>query len=138
MLYSVHNKNLSDGNLLLYRHLMSLVVLFIGLKTTILKVDNTFNLFIMLRKTYKMTTTTQTAKVANALVNGAQLTAKQITSRYGVKSVSSLISKLRSEGLSIYLNKRVSSFDGESYMKYMIGTPTRAVVAAGYKALRSA
>ena len=85
-----------------------------------------------------MTTTTQTAKVAAALVNGAELTAKQISSRYGVKNVRAVISKLRSEGFSIYLNKRVSSFDGESYMKYMIGTPTRAVVAAGYKALRSA
>ena len=84
------------------------------------------------------TTTTQTEKVANALVNGAELTAKQITSRYGVKNVRAVISKLRSEGFSIYLNKRVSSFDGESYMKYMLGTPTRAVVAAGYKALRSA
>jgi transcription initiation factor IIE alpha subunit len=84
------------------------------------------------------TTTTQAARVENALVNGAELTAKQITARYGVKNVRSVISKLRSEGLSIYLNKRVSSFDGASYMKYMIGTPTRAVVAAGYKALRSA
>ena len=85
-----------------------------------------------------MTTTTQTARVAAALENGAELTAKQISARYGVKNVRSVISKLRSEGLSIYLNKRVSSFDGASYMKYMIGTPTRAVVAAGYKALRSA
>ena len=85
-----------------------------------------------------MTITTQTAKVATALESGAELTAKQITSRYGVKNVRSVISKLRSEGLSIYLNKRVSSFDGMSYMKYMIGTPTRAVVAAGYAALRSA
>jgi|TARA_R110000787_G_scaffold226033_1_gene333832 transcription initiation factor IIE alpha subunit len=84
------------------------------------------------------TTTTQAAKVETALVNGAELTAKQITSRYGVKNVRAVISKLRSEGLSIYLNKRVSSFNGESYMKYMIGTPTRAVVAAGYKALASA
>ena len=84
------------------------------------------------------TTTTQAAKVETALVNGAELTAKQITSRYGVKNVRAVISKLRSEGLSIYLNKRVSSFDGQSYMKYMIGTPTRAVVAAGYKALRTA
>ena len=84
------------------------------------------------------TATTQAARVENALVNGAELTAKQITARYGVKNVRSVISKLRSEGLSIYLNKRVSSFDGASYMKYMIGTPTRAVVAAGYKALRSA
>ena len=84
------------------------------------------------------TATTQAARVETALVNGAELTAKQISARYGVKNVRSVISKLRSEGLSIYLNKRVSSFDGESYMKYMIGTPTRAVVAAGYKALRSA
>jgi len=85
-----------------------------------------------------MTKTTQTAKVAAALVNGAELTAKQISSRYGVKNVRAVISKLRSEGFSIYLNKRVSSFDGETYMKYMIGTPTRAIVAAGYKALRTA
>ena len=85
-----------------------------------------------------MTTTTQTAKVAAALVNGAELTAKQISSRYGVKNVRAVISQLRSEGFSIYLNKRVSSFDGETYMKYMLGTPTRAVVAAGYKALRTA
>jgi hypothetical protein len=89
---------------------------------------------------YNMTTTTQTEKVANALVNGAELTAKQITSRYGVKNVRAVISQLRSEGFSIYLNKRVSSFEGNTttYMKYMLGAPTRAVVAAGYKALRTA
>ena len=85
-----------------------------------------------------MTTTTQTAKVATALENGAELTAKQISARYGVKNVRAVISQLRSEGFSIYLNKRVSSFDGETYMKYMLGTPTKAVVAAGYKALRTA
>ena len=84
------------------------------------------------------TTTTQTERVANALVNGAELTAKQITSRYGVKNVRALISRLRSEGYSIYLNKRVSSYDGETYSKYMVGTPRRSVVAAGYAALRSA
>ena len=84
------------------------------------------------------TTTTQTERVANALVNGAELTAKQITSRYGVKNVRALISRLRSEGYSIYLNKRVSSYDGETYMKYRIGTPLRSVVAAGYAALRTA
>ncbi len=85
-----------------------------------------------------MTTTTQTAKVANALSNGAELTAKQITSRYGVKNVRAVISQLRSEGYTIYLNKRVSSFDGETYFKYRLGAPTRATVAAGYAALRAA
>jgi transcription initiation factor IIE alpha subunit len=85
-----------------------------------------------------MTTTTQTAKVANALVNGAELTAKQISARYGVKNVRAVISKLRSEGYSIFLNKRTSSYDGETYMKYRMGTAPRSVVAAGYAALRAA
>jgi len=83
------------------------------------------------------TTKTQAQRVATALVNGAELTAKQISARYGVKNVRAVISKLRSEGYSIFLNKRVSSFDGETYMKYRLGTPTRATVAAGYAALRS-
>ena len=84
------------------------------------------------------TTTTQAARVETALVNGAELTAKQITARYGVKNVRAVISKLRLSGLAIYLNKRVSSFDGQTYMKYRIGTPKRSVVAAGYQALRTA
>ena len=85
-----------------------------------------------------MTTTTQTAKVATALENGAELTAKQITSRYGVKNVRAVISRLRSEGCSIFLNKRISSYDGETYMKYRMGTAPRSVVAAGYAALHTA
>ena len=84
------------------------------------------------------TTNTQATRVADALKTGAELTAKQITARYGVKNVRAVISKLRSEGYSIFLNKRVSSFDGETYMKYRVGTAPRAVVAAGYAALRAA
>ena len=34
-----------------------------------------------------MTTKTQAQRVINALENGAELTAKQITARYGVKNV---------------------------------------------------
>jgi len=85
-----------------------------------------------------MTTLTQTQRVINALENGAELTAKQISARYGVKNVRAVISQLRTEGYAIFLNKRVSSFDGETYSKYRLGTPTRATVAAGYAALRAA
>ena len=85
-----------------------------------------------------MTTLTQTQRVINALENGAELTAKQISARYGVKNVRAVISQLRTEGYAIFLNKRVSSFDGETYSKYRLGTPTRAIVAAGDAALRAA
>ena len=81
------------------------------------------------------TTKTQATRVADALKTGAELTAKQISARYGVKNVRAVISRLRSEGYSIFLNKRVSSFNGETYSKYRLGTPTRATVAAGYQAL---
>ena len=83
-------------------------------------------------------TTTKAAKVVAALENGTELTAKQISARYGVKNVRAVISQLRTEGYSIFLNKRVSSFDGETYMKYRLGAPLRSVVAAGTQALRVA
>ena len=84
------------------------------------------------------TTKTQATKVATALETGEELTAKQISARYGVKNVRAVISQLRTEGYSIFLNKRVSTFDGETYLKYRLGTAPRSVVAAGYQALRTA
>ena len=84
------------------------------------------------------TTKTQATRVATALETGAELTAKQISARYGVKNVRAVISQLRTEGYSIFLNRRVSSYDGETYMKYRIGTALRSVVAAGHQALRVA
>ena len=69
-----------------------------------------------------------------AFERGTELTAKQITARYGVKNPRALVSGLRMKGYSIYLNKRTNGF-GETYSKYRLGTPTRAVVAAGFQAL---
>ena len=80
-------------------------------------------------------TTSKTAKVIAALENGTELTAKQIQSRYNVANARALVSSIRMQGYSVYLNKRVSSYDGETYSKYRMGTPTRAVVAAGNQAL---
>ena len=85
-----------------------------------------------------MTTTTMTTKatkVIAALENGTELTAKQISSRYGVKNARALVSSLRMQGYPVYLNKRVSTFDGETYSKYRLGTATRSVIAAGYQTL---
>ena len=83
------------------------------------------------------TTTTKATKVIAALENGTELTAKQISARYGVKNVRALMSSLRMQGYPVYLNKRVSTFEGETkvYNKYSLGTATRAVIAAGYRAL---
>ena len=82
------------------------------------------------------TTTTKTEKVITALEGGAELTAKQITARYGVANPRAVISSLRMQGYSVYLNKRTNSL-GETYSKYRLGTAPRSVVAAGYQALAS-
>jgi len=77
-----------------------------------------------------------TQRVLNALLSGEELTKAQIESRYGVANATALISSLRMQGYSIYLNERKTK-DGFT-MKYRIGTPSRAVVAAGYRALAQA
>ena len=89
----------------------------------------------MRRLFFMTTTTTKTAKVIAALQDGAELTAKQIQSRYNVKNARALISSIRMQGYPVFLNKRVSTFNGETYSKYRMGTAPRSVVAAGYQAL---
>ena len=81
------------------------------------------------------TNVTKTAKVIAALENGTELTARQIEARYSVGNARALISSIRMQGYPVYLNKRVSTYDGETYSKYRFGTPTRSVVAAGNQAL---
>ena len=79
-------------------------------------------------------TTTQAAKVIAAFENGDELSGKQISARFGVKNVRALISSLRMQGYSVYNNQRTNG-SGETSSKYRLGTPSRAVVAAGYQAL---
>ena len=82
-----------------------------------------------------MTNVTKSAKVIAALESGVELTGKQIESRYNVGNARALISSHRMQGYPVYLNKRVSTYNGETYSKYRLGTPSRAVIAAGYQAL---
>ena len=77
---------------------------------------------------------TQKQRLASALINGAELTSKQIRSQLKIASPAKVVSQLRLEdGMSIYLNVRTNS-KGETTQKYRLGTPSRAVVAAGFRA----
>jgi hypothetical protein len=84
-----------------------------------------------------MTTTTKTAKVIAALEDGAELTGKQINARFGVKNARAMVSALRMQGYPVYGNQRTNGA-GETSTKYRLGTPSRAVVAAGFRALAKA
>lgn len=79
---------------------------------------------------------TKTEKVLNALVQGEELTAGEMKFRYGVGNPSALASSLRQSGYPIYLNKGTKDSRGRvRAARYRLGTPSREVVAAGYKAL---
>ena len=78
---------------------------------------------------------TKEARVLEALqTNNKGLTAAQIESRFGVGNARSTVSALRMKGFAIYANQSTDT-KGRTKTFYRLGTPSRAVVAAGYKAL---
>ena len=68
-------------------------------------------------------------KVLNLLSKGADVSWKSLRNRFDLVSPRALIDTLRAEGNMIYINK---THKGTSYR---IGTPTRAIIAAGIKKL---
>jgi hypothetical protein len=76
----------------------------------------------------------QATRVLNALKDGQEMTAKQITARFGAKNPRAVIQNIRFEGFPVYLNKRTNS-KGDVKGFYRLGTPSKAVIAAGYKAM---
>jgi hypothetical protein len=77
---------------------------------------------------------TKTANVLNAFLNGEKLTAKQIAARFGVGNPHRVVHYLREKGYAIYLNYHTDT-KGRVKSKYRLGTPSRAIVAAGIAAL---
>ena len=79
-------------------------------------------------------TVTKKTRLLEALVAGERLTAKQIAHRFNIANPTATISDLRFEGFSIYANRHVDT-KGRVTTKYRLGRPSRAVVAAGYRAM---
>ena len=76
---------------------------------------------------------TKTFKVFQALQSGKALTASQ-ASKLGVKNLSAEVSRIRSNGFAVYTNSRKAG-NGVQVTEYVLGKPSRKIVAAGYKAI---
>jgi hypothetical protein len=76
---------------------------------------------------------TKTFRVFQALQSGKALTASQ-ASKMGVKNLSAEVSRIRSHGFAVYTNSRKAG-NGVNVTEYVIGKPSRKLVAAGYRAL---
>ena len=79
-------------------------------------------------------TVTKESKVLSALQSGRTLSSAQMRSFFGTGNPQAVIQSLRFKGYPIYLNT-VTDTKGRSRNVYRLGTPSRAVIAAGYKAL---
>ena len=71
----------------------------------------------------------KTAKLRNLFAKGADVSWKQMRNTYDLKSPAAMVGKLRNEGMMIYENR---SSKGVSYR---VGTPSKAVIAAGITAV---
>mgnify|MGYP003349754595 CR=1 FL=1 len=77
---------------------------------------------------------TKQERLLEAFRNGEKLTAAQIKARFGIANPTATISDIRFSGFAIYANQHKDT-KGRVTTKYRIGNPSRAVVAAGYRAL---
>lgn len=77
---------------------------------------------------------TKTFKVFQALQKGDALTASQAEKRFGVKNLNAEVHRIRQHGFAVYANRRVAG-NGVKVTEYVIGKPSRKLVAAGYKAM---
>lgn len=77
---------------------------------------------------------TKTFKVFTALRNGETLTASEAKKRFGVGNLAAEASRLRQHGFAVYANSRTAG-NGVRVTEYVLGKPSRKVIAAGYKAL---
>lgn len=77
---------------------------------------------------------TKTYKLFNALHKGDVVTASQAEKRFGIKNISAEVSRIRQAGFAVYANSRKAG-NGVKVTEYVIGKPSRKIVAAGYKAL---
>jgi len=77
---------------------------------------------------------TKTYKLFNAMYNGEAISASQAEKRFGIKNISAEVSRIRQSGYAVYTNSRKAG-NGVQVTEYVIGKPSRKIVAAGYKAL---
>ena len=77
---------------------------------------------------------TKTQKLFNALQSGDRISASQADKRFGIKNISAEVSRIRHAGYAIYVKNRRAG-NHVNVTEYVMGTPSRQIVAAGYRAL---
>jgi hypothetical protein len=81
----------------------------------------------------KINRETKTGKVFTALQAGDRLTPSEANRRFGVKNLSAEVSRVRQLGFAVHRKTRTAG-NHVQVTEYVMGTPSREIVALGYKA----
>ena len=73
--------------------------------------------------------TSKTTKVRNLFATGKTVTWKTLRNTFDLKSPAAMVGKLRNEGMMIYENRTSKG------VSYRVGTPSKAIIAAGINAV---
>ena len=68
-------------------------------------------------------------KVLNLLSKGVDVSWKTLRNKFDLQSPAAMVGKLRNEGMMIYENR------GSKGVSYRVGTPSKAIIAAGINAV---
>ena len=90
-----------------------------------------FNIFNFVKGDNNMARTklSKTAKVRNLFAKGNDVTWKTLRNTFDLKSPAAMVGKLRNEGMMIYENRTSKG------VSYRVGTPSKAIIAAGINAV---
>ena len=71
----------------------------------------------------------KTEKVRNLFAKGSDVSWKTLRNKFDLQSPASMVMKLRNEGMMIYENRTSKG------VSYRVGTPSKAIIAAGINAV---
>ena len=83
---------------------------------------------------YQYSKETKTFKLQTALQQGAVITASKAAKQFGIKNLAAEVSRVRANGYPVITSSRKAG-NGVQVTEYFIGKPSRALIAAGYKAM---
>jgi hypothetical protein len=81
----------------------------------------------------KINRETKTGKVFTALQAGERLTAAEAKKRFGVGNLRAEVTRVRQLGFAVHCKNRVAG-NNVRVTEYVMGTPSREIVALGYLA----
>ena len=76
---------------------------------------------------------TKTFKVFRALQNGDSMTESKAR-KMGIGNLAAEVARIRQHGFCVYTNHRKAG-NGVEVTEYVLGKPSRRLIAAGYKAI---